>query len=70
MIIFGFGSIRFLGQKLVQTGLTRFFRFGSVWLSFLGFGSVFSGFSGLARFFPVFFFGLGLVRFSFSVSGL
>jgi hypothetical protein len=65
MIIFGFGSIRFLGQKLVQTGLTRFFRFGSVWLSFLGFGSVFSGFSGLARFFPVFFFrfGFGSVQF-------
>jgi hypothetical protein len=52
-----FGSV-FLGQKPVQTGLARFFRF---WLDFLGFGLVFSvwlGFSGLARFwlgfFPVF----------------
>jgi hypothetical protein len=36
----GFGSVRFgfLGQKPVQTGLARFFRFGL-------------GFSGLARFF-------------------
>jgi hypothetical protein len=55
---FRFGSV-FLGQKPVQTGLARFFRF---WLGFLGFGSVFSvwrGFSGLARFFV----GLGSVRF-------
>jgi len=37
----------FLGQKPVQTGLARFFRF---WLGFSGFGSVFSV---LARFFPV-----------------
>jgi hypothetical protein len=49
----GFGSVRFLGQKPVQTGLARFFWF---WL-------------GLARFFPVWlgffqvFFGLGSIRF-------
>jgi hypothetical protein len=45
-------SVRFgfLGQKPVQTGLARFFRFDSV---FSGFGSVFSG---LARFFSDFFF--------------
>jgi hypothetical protein len=42
----GFGS-DFLGQKPVQTGLARFFRF---WLGFLGFGSVFSGFGSV---FPV-----------------
>jgi hypothetical protein len=42
-----FGSI-FLGQKPVQTGLARFFRFGSVF-------SVWLGFSGLARFFFRFF---------------
>jgi len=59
-----FVSVRFgfLGQKPVQTGLARFFRF---WLGFLGFGSVFFGFglvflvwlgfSGLARFFLVFY---------------
>jgi len=42
-------SVRFgfLGQKPVQTGLARFFRF---WLGFLGFGSVFSGFGSV---FPV-----------------
>jgi hypothetical protein len=34
----------FLGQKPVQTGLARFFRF---WLGFLGFGSVFSGFGSV-----------------------
>jgi hypothetical protein len=41
-------SVRFFGQKLVQTGLARFFQFGFflVWLGF------FSGF-----------FGLGSVRF-------
>jgi hypothetical protein len=48
-------SVRFgfLGQKPVQTGLARFFRF---WL----------GFFGLARFFQVWlgFFGLGSARFS------
>jgi hypothetical protein len=49
----GFGSVRsvFLGQKPVQTGLARFFRF---WLGFFCFGSVFfsvfSGFSSV-RFF-------------------
>ena len=52
----------FLGQKPVQTGLARFFRF---WLGFLSFGSVFSGFGsvffGLARFF----FGFLSVRFGF-----
>jgi hypothetical protein len=44
----GFGSV-ILEQKPVQTGLARFFRFGSVfflvWLGFFlwfGFGSVFS----------------------------
>jgi hypothetical protein len=50
---FRFSSV-FLGQKPIQTGLARFFRF---WLGFLGFGSVFSvwlGFSGLARFFSGF----------------
>jgi hypothetical protein len=35
---FRFGSVCFLGQKPVQTGLALFFRF---WLGFLGFGSVF-----------------------------
>jgi hypothetical protein len=43
-------SVRFLGQKPVQTGLARF------WLGFLDFGLVFSvwlGFSGLARFFSI-----------------
>jgi len=40
---FRFGS-DFLGQKPVQTGLARFFRF---WLGFLGFGSVFSGFGSV-----------------------
>jgi hypothetical protein len=70
-----FGLVRFcfLGQKPVQTGLARFFRF---WLGFLGFGSVFSGFGsvffGLARFFwfdsvlALFFrFGSVLARFFF-----
>jgi hypothetical protein len=50
-------SVRFgfLGQKPVQTGLARFFRF---WLGFFRFGSV------LARFFPVFCrFRFGSVRF-------
>ena len=41
----GFGSVRFLGQKPVQTGLARFFRF---WLGFLIFGL------GLIRFFRFF----------------
>jgi hypothetical protein len=53
---FRFGSV-FLGQKPVQTGLARFFRF---WLGFLGFGSV------LARFwlgFFRFFVGFGSVQF-------
>jgi len=69
---FRFGSV-FLGQKLVQTGLARFFRF---WLGFSGFGSVFSGFGsvffGLARFFrfgsvfPVWL-GFGSVFFRFFV---
>jgi hypothetical protein len=37
---FRFGSV-FLGQKPVQTGLARFFRFGSVvFRFFIGFGSV------------------------------
>jgi len=66
-------SVRFgfLGQKLVQISLARFFWF---WLGFLGFGSVFSGFGsvflvclsffGLARFFSVW---LGFFRFWFSL---
>jgi len=62
---FRFGSV-FLGQKLVQTGLARFFRF---LLGFLGFGSVFSGFGsvffGLARFFFRLFVGFGSFRFGF-----
>jgi hypothetical protein len=45
---FRFGSVRFLGQKPVQTDLARFFRF---WLGFHGFGSVFPVWLG---FFPVF----------------
>jgi hypothetical protein len=48
---FGLG---FLGQKQVQTGLARFFRF---WLGFSGlarFGSVFPVWLGLARFFSGF----------------
>jgi hypothetical protein len=51
-----FGSVQFgfLGQKPVQTGLTRFSQF---WLGFFGFGSVFFG---LARFFR---FWLGLALF-------
>jgi hypothetical protein len=55
---FRFGSV-FLGQKPVQTGLARFFRF---WLGFLGFGSVFSGFGSV---FFRFFVGFGSVRFGF-----
>ena len=54
---FGFG---FLGQKFVQTGLARFFRFGLVLARFC------SVFSGLTQFFfglSWFFFSLGLVRF-------
>ena len=48
--------------KPIQTGLTRFFRFGSVLAWFFQFGSV------LARFFSGFYwFGFDLV---FSVSGL
>ena len=54
-------SVRFgfLGQKPVQTGLARFFRF---WLGFLGFFRFGLVFSGLARFFPVWL-GFGSVRF-------
>jgi len=47
----------FLGQKPVQTGLARFFRFWLGFLCFSGFGSVFFG---LARFF---WFGSVLARF-------
>jgi len=55
----GFSSVRFLEQKPVQTGLTRFF---PVWL---GFGLVFSG---LARFFSCFFwFGFGFGFFGFKL---
>jgi hypothetical protein len=46
----------FLGQKPVQTGLARFFRF---WLGFLGFGSVFSVWLGFFWFFV----GFGSVQF-------
>ena len=53
----------FLGQKPVQNGVARFFRF---WVGFLGVGSVVSGFGlvffGLARYFR---FGLVLARFFF-----
>jgi hypothetical protein len=56
----GFGSVRFLGQKPVQTGWLGFFGFGSVWLVFFRFGSVFS------RFFSVWvrfgFFGFLLIK--------
>jgi hypothetical protein len=59
-------SVRFgfLGQKPVQTGLARFFRF---WLSFIGFFRFGSVFFGLARFFRFgsVFFGFGSVRFGF-----
>jgi hypothetical protein len=56
----GFGSVRFLGQKLVQISLTRIFWFGSV---FFRFGSVCFRFGlGSVRFF---WFGLGSVRFGF-----
>jgi hypothetical protein len=44
-----FGSV-FLGQKPVQTGLARFFRF---WLGFFRFGSVFSVWLGFGSVFPV-----------------
>jgi len=54
MVLVRFG---FLGQKLVQTGLARFWlgffgltRFFLVWLGFFQFSSVFSGL-GLVRFF-------------------
>jgi hypothetical protein len=55
--LFRFGSVRFFRTKPVQTGLTRFSRFDSVFSVFSGFGSVFSGFGS------VFSVGLGLVRF-------
>jgi len=47
------GSVRFgfLGQKPVQTGLARFFRF---WLGFFRFGSVFSVWLGFGSFFSGF----------------
>jgi hypothetical protein len=51
----GFGSVRFLGQKPVQTGLARFFWF---WLGFFWF---WLGFSVWLGFFPGFF----PVRFGF-----
>ena len=61
----GFGSVRFgfLGQKLVQTGLARFFRF---WLGFFRFGSFFwfgSVFPVWLGFFFWFFVGFCSVRF-------
>jgi len=46
----------FLGQKLVQTGLARFFWFFSVWLGF-------SGLAWLGSVFFQFFVGFGSVRF-------
>jgi hypothetical protein len=49
---FRFGSV-FLGQKPVQTGLDRFFQFGSVFSVWLGFFPVFSGL-GSVRFGYVF----------------
>ena len=52
----------FLEKKPVQTGLARFFRFGSVLARFdsvlarlARFFPIWLGFFGLARFFPVFF---------------
>jgi hypothetical protein len=62
-------SVRFgfLEQKLVQTGLARFFRFGSVWVWFFRFGLVFPvrlGFSCSAWFW-LGFVCLGSVRFGF-----
>jgi len=53
----GFGSVRFFGQKPVQTGLAQFFKFDSVFSGLARF------FSGLARFFFRFLF--VWVRFSF-----
>jgi hypothetical protein len=42
----GFGSVLFLGQKPVQTGLARFFQglalFFFIWLGFFGFAPFFS----------------------------
>jgi hypothetical protein len=52
--LFRFGSVRFFRTKPVQTGLTRFSRFDSVFSVFSGFGSVFSVGLGLVRFFRVF----------------
>ena len=59
-------SVRFFREKLVQTGSTRFFQFGSVLARFSHF-LVWLGFSGLVRFFFWFFFqfGFGSVQFSF-----
>jgi len=37
-----FCPVRFLEQKPVQTGLARFFKFGSIFLVWLGFGSFFT----------------------------
>jgi len=51
--LFRFGSVRFFRTKPVQTGLTRFSRFDSVFSVFSGFGSVFSVGLGLVRFFRV-----------------
>jgi hypothetical protein len=47
---FRLGSVRFLEKKPVQTGLARFFRFGSVLARFFGLTRFWLGFFGLARF--------------------
>ena len=54
----------FLGQKPVQTGLARFFRFGSVFSVFSSLARFFSGFGSV---FPVWlgFSGFSTVRFGF-----
>ena len=59
MIIFGSIRFGFLGQKPVQTGLARFFRF---WLGFFRFGSVFFQFGSVCF---LVFSSLGSVRFGF-----
>jgi hypothetical protein len=58
---FRLGSVRFLGQKPVQTGLAQFFL---VWLGFGLIFSVLARFFGLDRFGSVFsgFFGFRLIK--------
>jgi hypothetical protein len=60
----------FFGQKPVQTGLARFFRFGSVFFCFFLFGSVFSVSSLKTETEPVVFFKILIGFFSrFGFSG-